>query len=320
VKVTVEATDELGSTNAKDDADGVVVDNEDPTIDDAWIYKADGSNTWLAVTFSEAVGSLSTGAETGDFSLESGETVTAVQEPGSGSAPSTLNGHDDFVLVKVSGSVQTGGIQNVSYTDQGNSISETNGGESAVDSDAQIHTMKLDLSKGKNLVSVPAAAGEIDLDANANDLQSAGVTIVWTYEDGQWKSWTPSPSDTDGFKTMEGGQGYIFVTNSDDTLTVDVYNVPTNVGSGPSVPMNTQTLDEGWNLVGHYQEGDQGIQSALYSIDGSYSNALQQSSAGSLSYSTLDTSTGTMKPGEAYWVFVTQDGEQYTESQYGAAA
>lgn len=102
------------------------------------------------------------------------------------------------------------------------------------------------------------------------------------------------------------------------TIEVNVYNIAgSESGADPSDPAPTQqSLSEGWNLIGQYQEYDQQVDTALSSLsDGSVYNVLAQDETATgvafESYAAGDFQT--LERSEGYWVFV-QDDEAYTEA------
>jgi hypothetical protein len=213
-----------------------------------------------------------------------------------------------YIEVVVEGTVQTGtspevSIDSTSYTELAGD--DTSGVE---DSATVLHTAKLELSEGTNFVSVPAAAGELDLD----ELDLSNVDVIYSYdaESESWRSFDPDAEEND-FSALEGGDGYIFEMDADDTLDVNVFNTPASSGevSAPS----EQELTEGWNLVGHYQEFDQSRSLALSSIgDSVYTVYGQAEGSAALSYEAVAMGDD-FEPGEAYWVFVRED-EVYAEA------
>ncbi|UHH13709.1 Ig-like domain-containing protein [Halobacterium litoreum] len=215
------------------------------------------------------------------------------------------------VTVVVEGKVQTGAYPDVtidgdSYTDLAGTAGEEGG-------DTVVHTDTLDLSKGQNFVSVPAASGELDLD----ELDTSEVDAIYAYDaaSNEWEAYDPDAKEND-FSALEGGEGYVFVMDEAATLEVNVYNVAGAEAGAAAPAPNQQELTEGWNLVGQFQEYDQSVTTALSSLgnDSVYSVLSQDESADGIAYESYGAGDfETMERGEAYWLFV-QDDEVYTES------
>jgi len=287
------------------------VDTQDPTVTDAvlsGIYEGtnfDGGarDTVVTVRFSEAVDASSIGAD--DISIEGYDgDIIAVQPAGS------------FGQIRViaEGGIQTGTSPEVSVA--GDSYTEFAGDDTAgaENGSTVVHTDVLDLSAGNNLVSVPAASGDVEL----SELDLSNVDAVHRYnsETGSWESFDPDAQEND-FSTLESGAGYVFSMESADALSVNVFNVVGDTGE-VSAP-GEQTLTEGWNLVGHYQEDSQARSDALASLssDSVFRVLGQTDDSSTLSYTSVSM-TEEFNRGEAYWIFV-RDDEVYTEAPFAEA-
>ncbi|MFB6241530.1 MAG: hypothetical protein ABEJ36_01865 [Candidatus Nanosalina sp.] len=158
-----------------------------------------------------------------------------------------------------------------------------------------VDTLRMSLSSGTNMVSFPINQGAKPVSEVTGGL--SGVETVWTYTNGQWKEIYTGQQNDNSFK---GGRGYLFNMASSDTLTVNVdhaYDQTMSNGS-PSSPVSYNLTANTWNLIGSYEEFDQGTDIALKSLE---------TPAGNDKYS-LMSSTSEIKTGEAYWAFMTGDG------------
>ncbi|AFK19823.1 putative cell surface glycoprotein [Haloferax mediterranei ATCC 33500] len=222
------------------------------------------------------------------------------------------------VTIITEGKVQTGTRPTV--TIDGDSYVDAAGTNGNANSQTVIHTDVLDLETGRNFVSVPASSGDLSLD----EVNLSAVDAIYAYdaESGSWDAFDPDASEND-ITALEGGNGYIFVMDHATTLTLNVYNRPGSEQNASDIaPAPTQQeLTEGWNLVGHYQEYDQNVSTALSSLDSDsvYNLLAHDESADSLAYRSYNAGDfETMDRGEAYWVFVRND-EVYTEATRNTA-
>jgi|GEM_PF-6366158 len=281
-----------GSRNTVTDLSGssensTVLDNGNATVTNAYItgYDSNNDQTMVKLLFDEPVNDV----DEVDFQGTNNDSVT-------------VGDSDGMVTVELSGELQTGDAANINVTDATEAHSNS---PATVDSNTTLHSIELSLSKGYNAVSIPAAAGSI----SASDLtDKANVDSVWKYdaENDTWDSFDPAAQEND-FTELEGGVGYVVKANGSATIDLNVYNTPGGDTLETSTP-TSQTLHQGWNLVGHYQEGGQSASTALQNV--SYKTVYGQNAAGSLTFA----STSNLKPGQAYWVFVTADGQVYAEA------
>jgi len=221
-----------------------------------------------------------------------GQTVNAIVD--------NKNGEDGQLIVQSdANNLQTGDEPSVQVT--GGSFSEiTNDSSAGQTSSATVDTAWYTVNEGANFLSVPALSGGQSL----ADLDTSSVNVIWTYDNGEWQSYDPDADDND-FDTLQGGQGYIVDASGADTLELNVYNQEaSSTGDVDGALLNQQQLDEGWNLVGHYQTFDQDTSNALSSIDSEVHLVYGQASG--YTYERVD-SKEQLTPGEAYWTFVTDD-------------
>ncbi|WP_396611602.1 surface glycoprotein [Haloferax sp. S1W] len=223
------------------------------------------------------------------------------------------------VTIITEGQIQTGNSPAV--TIDGDSYVDFAGTNGKADGKTVVHTDSLDLQKGWNFVSVPAESGDLPL----HELDLSGVDAIYAYdaESGSWDAFDPDAWIND-FTALEGGNGYIFVMDRAATIEINVYNMP---GSDENADVVSpapaqQTLTAGWNLVGHYQEYDQNVTTALSSVDSDsvYNLLAHDESADGIAYHSYnDGDFETMERGESYWVFV-RDDEVYTGASQNATA
>jgi len=265
-----------GATSAG--TSGATVNTTAPALYDADITGADSSSMTVRVNFNEPV----TGVGSSGLTFNGTSSVTSIDT-------STLS--QGYAVVTLDAESQTGGDESIlanagAYTEEHGDSTQNNAGD-AVDV-----TFGLSLSDGQNIVSVPAETGAVDLTAIDSELQDAGVTNIWTYESGDWLNYVPGGSAQD-ITEMQGGDGYIVVTDQSSEANLEVENVQ---AGGPNVKPNSEDLEAGWNLVGAFQEGDQPVSQAYATVSADYT---VQKGYG-------DTVT-TLEPGQGYWTYVTAD-------------
>ena len=264
------------------------VDRADPEPASAWIRGADGSETTLTVSFSEPVDASALAA--GDVSV-AGKSVTGVSD--AGSATRRVN-------VTVSGTVSTADAPTVSF-DAGSYTEAVGDGSGGASTGTAVHTLRLSLSPGENYVSVPAVEGEVSL----AELDLSGVETVWTYDDNEWRSYDPDAPAND-FSALVGGKGYVFVATEETAIDVTVDNV------AETTP-RSERLEAGWNLAGHWEEGERPADAALGDVTDAAVAVEARDSTGDFGLIRLDSAT--FRPGEAYWVYVSENAT-YNTTKY----
>jgi surface glycoprotein (TIGR04207 family) len=275
----------------EDTTDTVDVDTRAIEMIDADVSGVDAGRTQVTVTFSEPV-EAGTVAQTA-FGFDGTAGIAGVSD---------ATEHDGEQTVTFDSEIQTGTGAELTFTD-------TNPTDD-VESSVVVDSVELDLSEGANLVSVPVETGEVALDS----MDLSDVNVVWAYDNGAWESYDPD-ADENAFTALEGGQGYIFMADADTTVDARGYTVPAADTSGdqPTVP-TAEGLDEGWNLVGHFQEGTQtlGDYGPLNAVDSTVAGVGPLGQAGT-GYSYVTVSE--FAPGEGYWVF-TDSSDVYTAVDY----
>ncbi|MFB6106908.1 MAG: beta strand repeat-containing protein [Halobacteriaceae archaeon] len=300
--------DSLSVTDLKDNVANLFVGGKSAVVDQSTPepvsaeLKDDAEGDEVVVYFDEPVSSV---VNPDTVSLEGDGSVTGADQIGVGAGS---------VHISVDQTYDTGASPNVTFTDGASAVTEEYGNDDTVADGAKttVHTdvQVLDASgDGVNFVSVPAAAGELSIsDIDAVDANS--VEAIWTYDNGQWQSYRPDRSSGNDFTALQGGQGYVFKMKSTTTLAVNVHNVVGGSTRDAATP-GARDLEEGWNLVGHWQEGDQPKATALSSVQTNYRTYGQVDGSTGYAYTTV----GTFEPGESYWVFV-KDDEVYTEAAW----
>ncbi|MFC7201397.1 beta strand repeat-containing protein [Halospeciosus flavus] len=211
----------------------------------------------------------------------------------------TLGGNasvGDTVTITVAGELDTENAPTVVLRDL---VEATGDGSSLKRNETTVYALVRDLQVGNNFVSFPVESGSIPL----SSLDLTGVDVVWTYDDGTWKSYDPD-APTNTLTTIRGGQGYIFQMDTKRTMRFTLDN------AAPASEQDSVTLEPGWNLVGHWQEGGQPTAQSLSSVENITSI---RTHTGGLSYTDVDR----FSPGDAYWVYVNGTTSQtYTVAPY----
>lgn len=172
--------------------------------------------------------------------------------------------------------------------------------------------------EGWNFVSFPIA------DQSTPDikqvLDTSDVEIMWTKENGSWRSYDPeAPPEVNDLKKLRGGRGYILKASENFTLAPNVNNKWVSDDDKSIDQANTSLKDGSFNLLGqfqeYYQEADTGA--AFGSIsDGDVGRVYEQKEPGTLELTKIkatdvnDTSER-MIPGHAYQVWIKQ-GDAWT--------
>lgn len=295
---------------AADQTATAVIDTEAPAPTDAVLLGVssaaqldDTRNTpRVRVLFSEPI--QASEVSPNDVSIEgfNGD-IVAVQSAGAFGA----------LEIVLEGELQTGDAPDVtiagdSYTDLAGTVGES-------DSGTTIHTDVLDLEEGVNFVSVPAASGGLNVEA----LPTEDIESISRYDaaDNEFDVYVPGAPDN-SFTQLAGGEGYVIRMTADASVAINVNNEP----AGADAP-NSVDLTEGYNLVGHFQEDEQAVETALSSVtadqEGSFEDVVfrvlrQDESANGFSYESYRADEfDDLERGEAYFVFVTSD-QSYTEA------
>ena len=253
----------------------VWMDADDPTAIDADVISADEDHMALQVTFDEPVASVDSAEP-----FNGAETFVEDERSESGIA-----------TVVLSEEVQTGDETKLVV----NGVTEAYYGETQnTTATSEDVTVGLELEQGTNVVSVPAETGNVEL--AGSDFDQGAVEAVWAYDaaEERWESFVPGAPENN-LTTLEGGNGYLVVTDEAVSVDVNVENVP----SDDRQSLQQQRVQEGWNLIGHYQEGTQTTGQALAPLgDRTYSVQL--------GYTGMQVDD--LRSGEGYWLFVDESG------------
>lgn len=257
------------------------VDNTEPSVVNAAVVDGDSSGLTVQVLFDEPVNSLNTDAvsvEGTSASVDSSEWYLETTESGA----AFLTFDEEFQTAdKPNVTVDATGVDDAFGTSNSDNSETTETG---------IYTSIQGLEAGINVMSIPAETGSVAID----DVEINGdIETIWAYEDGDWQMHNVSESsDVNDFSALEGGQGYVVNATEDTTIALNAENVPSESQQAPQ----SQQIDEGWNLIGHYQEGSQSVGQALAYLDGTGATYDVERGYSGTQVTQLD-------PGQGYWVF-----------------
>jgi len=288
--VDVDHNDVTGATDLSDSNDDATVDAESPQIVEAYVTEVTDGGTSVDVRFSEPLG---TNPDLADMTFGNDRAAVTTR------SGSVSDGETTFLI---EGEIQTGD-DNATLSAAEGAYQDATGNDNVENDSVFVDTQKLELNEGLNYVSVPIKAGGIDLTELADDGELDDVEAVWTYDsDDGWTSFDPD-AEENPFTELQAGSGYVFTADNATDVNVRGYSVlADSVGDGPTAP-ETQGLEPGWNFVGHYQLGNQDVDTAVGGL--AYDQdvgVLGQGSGTSLNY------VGEFQPGEGYWIFLRSSG------------
>ena len=212
-----------------------------------------------------------------------------------GSGPGSANGEfngPQYVAVDSSGNVYVADTGNNRVQLFGDSTSAT-----------------ISLVAGWNLISLPLVPVTTAIKSVLNDLIVAkNLTIVWSFQAGVWKSFTPPSTGT--LTTVADGLGYWVKVTSASRLTVLGYVIP------PAMAPPSYSLSVGWNLIGFKPQPDptasENVTSYLQSLGTKYDNNnvwIYNNGPGTWTRAACDyaptglpTCAQYLSPGEGLWV------------------
>ncbi|MBP1988141.1 surface glycoprotein [Halolamina salifodinae] len=253
--------------------DMTTVDTEDSHLVDADIVGGSEGQIDVRLTFSEPISAAT-------FDKQFNGAGVSV-------ADASATDGDGIVNVTVSDEVQTGGDAMLNAT----TVTEQFGDSSSTATTGADVTFELSYTEDLNVVSIPAETGSVALD----DVEFGDeVDSVMTYDDG-WMSYNVQTGDGD-LQEMVGGVGYIVKANSSGSVDVEVENVPSDE---EAVAINSESLNNGWNLVGAFQEGDQSVDQAMSTLPSSADWGVEKGYTGQ--------NVQVLEPGEGYWLFTNDD-------------
>ncbi|AOW80861.1 cell surface glycoprotein [Halodesulfurarchaeum formicicum] len=268
------------------------VDDHDPELETAYVIDSYGQETQVKAEFNEAV------------TLNDDTVVTF--RGSTNAVEGVQNNGDGTLTVELEGEVQTADAPLLNVTQ----VSEANGDSSTTEKvSTEVATANIDLSSDKlNVISVPAETGEVPL--SDTELSEDEETAVWAYapndpeaENG-WLTYSPG-ADDNTLDDLVGGQGYVVNVTEDTTVEINAQNVPADEQQA----LQSQTITEGWNLIGHYQENSQSVGQALTYLDTTYD--VEEGYTGM--------QVDSLQPGQGYWVFSNGEGV-HAPVNYGGAA
>jgi len=155
-----------------------------------------------------------------------------------------------------------------------------------------MNTYSLSLGNGWNLVSLP-----VQTSFSCSSLPS-GVTVVWAYQNGDWRMYDPVNPGFSDLSVLEGGWGYWIKTTQVVNLQV--------TGSAASKTVN---LSAGWNLVGYNSTTSQSVANALSSIGDKVEIVWSYEGGSWKMYDPANpgfSDLSAMQPGNGYWIKTNQ--------------
>ena len=195
------------------------------------------------------------------------------------------------------GSLGSGFLEGVAV-DSGGNVYVTDTSYSRVELFGDSTLASVGLVAGWNLISLPLVPLNTAIGKVLAGLIAAGnFSIVWSYQGGGWKSFTPPSTGT--LKTMQDGFGYLIYMSRPSTLLVLGYAV------FPGFTPPTYSLLSAWNLVGFKPQvpsQNETLGTYLASISGKY-----------VIVSVYDNLNATwikgypnlpLAPGEAMWIYM----------------
>ncbi|UWG47033.1 Surface protein containing fasciclin-like repeats [Halanaeroarchaeum sp. HSR-CO] len=291
------ATASLGDIEATADATFDVDEESDPSVDYAAVIPTSAENDVNSMTvrvmFDEPLDEKPAG-----ISVEGTDAkVIGITSPGD------VEGIYDIQFDK---EFQTADTPEITFAED--QVEGFNGNLNEDDTSVGIFTLSLGLEPGTTVLSVPAVTGSVDLDMAYEEGRMSGVEDVWEYdaENEEWNGWSPDADDND-LESLKGGEGYVVKVSEDGGyVDLNAENLPKSTDNGPQV-LNQKTVVEGWNLVGHYQLGNQTASEALSSID-------ENTDTYQLGYT--GDKPAYVLPGDALWVHADQQ-DGYSPTQLG---
>jgi hypothetical protein len=167
---------------------------------------------------------------------------------------------------------------------------------------------EIPLDKKWNLISFPFNLINSNVEEVFNDA-SEKIEGVWSYENGEWKVYTPEgPSD---LVEVVPGRGYWVKTTEATSILVggDLLN------EGQMVPPSVE-LDKGWNLIGHYGLLAKKVYCSLFSLVDTQQGFPRWSALwgyDSGEFKSLNNLADSTSPGKGYWI------EMDVEDEYSPA-
>jgi hypothetical protein len=154
-------------------------------------------------------------------------------------------------------------------------------------------TSTINLVNSWNLISLPVLPDNIAISDVLGSL-SGKYTVVWAYQNGNWKLYNPANPGMSDLTTLEPSYGYWIKMKQTSTLDVTGSAAPTSLN-----------LSTGWNLVGYNSTTAQPVANALSSIAGKYVSVWTYVNGSWKVYDPANpgfSDLTTMEPGRGYWI------------------
>ncbi|MDM8522660.1 hypothetical protein QUF80_04740 [Desulfococcaceae bacterium HSG8] len=161
------------------------------------------------------------------------------------------------------------------------------------DDDSSVITVSISLKEKWNLISIPVLPASSSISELLAPI-SGSYSVIWSYQGGKWKMYTPSNPGFSDLKTIETGRGYWIKMNYSETLTV----------SGSAAP-GAISLEKSWNLVGYNSPNSQPVHKALSSIEGKYASVWVFTDGAWKAYDPSEpgfSNLATIESGYGYWI------------------
>jgi hypothetical protein len=152
----------------------------------------------------------------------------------------------------------------------------------------------LALSAGWNLPSLPFQPTDTSMEKVLSEI-AGKYSMVWGYQNQQWKFYNPSNASGSTLKSIAAGQGYWIKGTAPQTLTV----------AGQAPGSLSIALEKGWNLVGYNKTVHGSPSTILSSIANKYSIVWAYIGGAWKYYDPMDDLGSTLKtfePGYGYWI------------------
>ncbi len=165
----------------------------------------------------------------------------------------------------------------------------------------KVNGKAFDLTIGEkwDLISFPFYLLDNDPESVFSDVDE--LEGIWTYENGEWKVYTPNGPNNLG--TIKPGYGYWVKAKKDITLLIG----GSLFKAGPFT-MPQRNLEKGWNLIGHYGHEKLTPTDALTGLDWIKGTLLEYNPD---QYAQDFFAPVEMNPGRGYWVALDKAGTYY---------
>jgi len=151
-------------------------------------------------------------------------------------------------------------------------------------------SQQISLSTGWNLISSRLAPSDANMSTLFSDVESALVVV----QNQQGDRYDPTAS-SNSLETWDSSQGYRVYMSGTQTLRVE----------GEALSSTTLDLAAGWNLIPFYPTTEMSVEDAFASISGTVEMVKDAEGNSYIPARSLD-EIGTLKPGQAYKVYVNE--------------